>query len=155
MYEGYGTILITGKTGSGKTCFLIKYLNEVINDENSLFYIMDNTNNEFYEYKDRNNVIYISLIDDFNEMIYNSIKNDKNNKKKYLFINDYSEFRLQEEYHKKVKNLMYNREEYNLDLAMASTNKNSFCNGMKASADMVLNINNWRTEKTCKWEDLF
>lgn len=155
MYKGYGTILITGKTGSGKTCFLIKYLNEVINDENSLFYIMDNTNNEFYEYKDRNNVIYISLIDDFNEMIYNSIKNDKNNKKKYLFINDYSEFRLQEEYHKKVKNLMYNREEYSLDLAMASTNKNSFCNGMKASADMVLNINNWRTEKTCKWEDLF
>lgn len=155
MYKGYGTILITGKTGSGKTCFLIKYLNEVINDENSLFYIMDNTNNEFYEYKDRNNVIYISLIDDFNEMIYNSIKNDKNDKKKYLFINDYSEFRLQEEYHKKVKNLMYNREEYSLDLAMASTNKNSFCNGMKASADMVLNINNWRTEKTCKWEDLF
>lgn len=155
MYKGYGTILITGKTGSGKTCFLIKYLNKVINDENSLFYIMDNTNNEFYEYKDRNNVIYISLIDDFNEMIYNSIKNDKNDKKKYLFINDYSEFRLQEEYHKKVKNLMYNREEYSLDLAMASTNKNSFCNGMKASADMVLNINNWRTEKTCKWEDLF
>ena len=155
MYKGYGTILITGKTGSGKTCFLIKYLNEVINDENSLFYIMDNTNNEFYEYKYRNNVVYISLIDDFNDIIYNSIKNDKNDKKKYLFINDYSEFRLQEEYHKKVKNLMYNREEYNLDLAMASTNKNSFCNGMKASADMVLNINNWRTEKTCKWEDLF
>ena len=117
IYKGYGTILVTGKPGSGKTTFLIKYLKEIINNEDSLFYIIDKTNTDFYDYKENKNVIYVLDIDLFDELVYGDIHKDKTSKKKYLFINDYSEFKVKEEYHKKVKNLLYNRKNYNLDLA--------------------------------------
>ena len=72
-----------------------------------------------------------------------------------MFINDYSEFKVKEEYHKNVKNLIYNRKDYNFDLALASIDKTSFCNGMKSRCDMYLTINHWRSEFNSKWNDLF
>ena len=57
MYKGYGTVLITGGIASGKTSFLKKYINEVINDKNNLIYIFDSKTVEFVEYKNFDNVV--------------------------------------------------------------------------------------------------
>lgn len=145
MYKGYGTVLITGGIASGKTSFLKKYINEVINDKNNIIYIFDSKTVEFVEYKNFDNVIYVDIANEFADKVYNTIINDKDNSRKYLFIDEYSDVRLFEDLHKKVKYLMYNRDILNLDVAIASQDKTSFCNGMKANADMIVNIKRWRS----------
>lgn len=103
-------------------------------------YIIDLKRVELFEYKDNDKVTYIEFMEDI-ENILNKIK--KNKKKKYLFIDEYFEVRINKDLHQLVKKIIYNRRDYNIDIVLSSQNKNSFCNGMKSKVNTVINLNGY------------
>lgn len=139
MYKDLKTMIIIGSTGTGKTRLIKKYIEEIINEDNDI-YIIDLKRVELFEYKDNDKVTYIEFMEDI-ENILNKIK--KNKKKKYLFIDEYFEVRINKDLHQLVKKIIYNRRDYNIDIVLSSQNKNSFCNGMKSKVNTVINLNGY------------
>ena len=139
MYKDLKTMIIIGSTGTGKTRLIKKYIEEIINEDNDI-YIIDLKRVELFEYKDNDKVTYIEFMEDI-ENILNKI--EKNKKKKYLFIDEYFEVRINKDLHQLVKKIIYNRRDYNIDIVLSSQNKNSFCNGMKSKVNTVINLNGY------------
>ena len=139
MYKDLKTMIIIGSTGTGKTRLIKKYIEEIINEDNDI-YIIDLKRVELFEYKDNDKVTYIEFMEDI-ENILNKI--EKNKKKKYLFIDEYFEVRINKDLHELVKKIIYNRRDYNIDIVLSSQNKNSFCNGMKSKVNTVINLNGY------------
>lgn len=140
MYKDLGTIMVVGSTGSGKSTLLRKYINEVVNKENNLVYIIDPKRVEFSKYMNLENVVYINCVDDIDSKMLDVIKPNENGKT-YIFIDEYAEIKWNEELHKKIKNLIYKRDKYNLEFAIASQLRDSICNGMRKYADAVILLN--------------
>lgn len=139
MYKDLKTMIIIGSTGTGKTRLISKYIEEIINEDNDI-YIIDLKRVELFEYKDNDKVTYIEFMEDIENILK---KIEKNKKKKYLFIDEYFEVRINKDLHELVKKIIYNRRDYNIDIVLSSQNTNSFCNGMKSKVNTVIKLNGY------------
>ena len=141
MYKDFGTTIVVGSTGSGKSYFMTKYINEVVTDVNNKLFLVDPKWVELTDFQEYENVTYIRETKDFVESIFNTILSDKTGAKKYLFVDEYAELKFDEAVHKKVKYLLKNRKELNLQVVLVSQRPTVFCNGMKANCDTVIKLN--------------
>ena len=72
MYKDLGTILLIGSTGTGKTVFINKYINEIINEDVDIF-LIDPKWVELVKYKDRKNVTYMRTTQEVEEKLISNI----------------------------------------------------------------------------------
>ena len=141
MYKDFKSTIITGGIGSGKTHFIKKYINEIINDDCTLI-LVDPKMVELHEYKNKSNVEYFNTIEEFINMVYNKIiENNIDKKKIYLFIDEISELVYDEKIKKQIKFMLKNRELFNCELILTSQLKNSFCPGMRRYAKTIIQLN--------------
>lgn len=141
MLKDFKTTIITGGIGTGKTHFIKKYINEVIDEENVLLYLVDPKMVELFEYKNRNNVIYLNTCDEFTKIVYSQVVNQNINKKVYIFIDEASEMVINETCKKQIKFLLKNKAKFNCELVLSSQLKTSFCQGMRKNAKTIINLN--------------
>lgn len=140
MYKELGTTLITGSTLTGKTCYIQRYLNEILSEDDNKIFIIDLKMVELHQYKNKENVTYLDTLDEFDKKIYDQVMKDKKTKK-YIFIDEYAEVKICEDVHKKIKKLLKNKEELNLVIVCTSQLKISFCKGMRNNANTEIHLN--------------
>ena len=139
LCKDYNTTLISGSTGSGKTTMLKKYIDEVMESNDSLIYVVDPMQLELVDYNNKESIIYVNNYDDFNSKVYNHILGNKNDKK-YLFLDEYAEVRTNNDWHLKIKHLLENKEDLNLVVVLTSQIKKSFCKDMKSNSDLIIEL---------------
>ena len=146
MYKELRTTLINGPTFSGKTSFIRRYIDEVINDDVKL-YLVDFKMVELFSYKDYDNVTYITSKEEMEEGLFKEINyrlscSDNSDKQKiYIFIDEYYEVKCVDGFHKLIKDIMKNKTLLNLEVICTTQIANAFCPGMKSSADTIIKLN--------------
>lgn len=140
MYKDLGTVLLIGGCGTGKSVFIHKYINEIINEDVDI-YIIDPKQVEFWDLKDNKNVIYIDKAEDIKEKLLSKIDNKRCEKKTYILIDEYADIKWSKEVNEGIRNIIFNRHDLNIELVVASQIKNTFCTRLKASVDAVITLN--------------
>jgi hypothetical protein len=140
MYKDLGTVLLIGGCGTGKSVFIHKYINEIINEDVDI-YIIDPKQVEFYDLKDNRKVVYIDKAEDIQEKLLSKLANKRCEKKAYVFIDEYADIKWCKEANKGIRDLIFNRHDLNIELVVASQIKDTFCTRLKASVDAVITLN--------------
>lgn len=142
MYKDLGTILLIGSTGTGKTVFINKYINEIINEDVDIF-LIDPKWVELVKYKDRKNVTYMRTTQEVEEKLISNIGVQRREKKTYIIVDEYYEIKFCKEVHDFIKKIMYKRQELNIELVLSSQIKTAFCQTMRKNADAVITLNSY------------
>ena len=142
MYKDLGTVIITGRTGTGKSNLIEKYINQIIDDKDTIIYIIDLKRVDLFEYAKKQNVEYITSIEDIEEKLINPIqKNEEYDKNKYIFIDEYFSIYFSRNYHNQIKKILKKRKNLNLNIIMASQEKTVFSQGMRKNVDAIIHLN--------------
>ena len=142
MYKDLGTILLIGSTGTGKSVFIHKYVNEIINEDVDIF-LIDPKWVELVKYKDYKNVTYMRTTQEIEQKLLSNIGVQRREKKTYIIVDEYHDIKFCKEVHDGIKKIMYRRQELNIELVLSSQIKTAFCVTMKKNADAVITLNSF------------
>lgn len=145
------SMIIEGKAATGKTTLIQKFLNEVIDDENKFFIILDGKAIEYYSYSKRSNVQHIRSNFTYrfkNHVMPNMIRRyqkECNDELKtiYIVVDEYYEIKLDTQCHAYFSWLVKHRKQLNVEFILSSQVKNCFNEAFKSQFDIqiVLNVN--------------
>ena len=146
MYKDLGTILLIGGCGTGKTVFIDKYIDEIINEDVDIF-IIDLKYIELVKYKDYKNVTYMRTTHEVEQKLISNIGIKRREKKTYIIVDEYSGIKFCKEVHDGIKKIMYRRQEFNIELVLSSQIKTVFCQTMRKSVDAIITLNSYPKNK--------
>jgi type IV secretory pathway VirB4 component len=136
------TMLITGGTGKGKSTLLEEYIQTLLNHNDVDLLIIDPKQVEFWDYRDKENVILVN--NEIKDYIVNELKKliderqSSNGKKLVIIVDEFAEIKFDKKCDSVFKFMIKNRKELNIELALASQIPTIFCNTYKQNSDIII-----------------
>ena len=139
MYKEFATTIITGESRTGKTEFIKNYIKELLR-EDVLIYLVDFKSYELYDFKNYDNVVYISDFGQFNDDLLFQILFDNHNIRKYIFVDEYEPIIYNKLIHSKIS-ILLNNNSNNINLILSSRLENIFPNNFKEKSKTIIHFN--------------